>query len=107
SAALGAAADLVGADRDDPGEHVAQVASDGDLFHRIGDDAVLHPVARCATGVVPGDVVDALPHQVGHEQPGAQAPEHGVQVVGRPGAPTAQAQVVGASRIASSAQAQL
>src|SRR5690606_23142238 len=68
AAALGATTNFIGADGDDAGEHLAQVAGDGDLLDRIRDDPVLHPVATRTARIVAGDVVDPLSHQVGDEQ---------------------------------------
>ena len=45
-----------------------QIAGDRDLVHGIGDRAVLDPEAGRAARVVAGDAVDALPHQLGHDQ---------------------------------------
>ena len=50
----------VAAHRDDVAQHVAQVAGDRDLVHRIGDRAVLDPEAAGAARIIAGDAVDAL-----------------------------------------------
>ena len=56
-----------------PEQHVLQVAGDRDLLHREGDLAVLDPEAAGAARVVAGHVVDALPHQLDHEQAACRA----------------------------------
>jgi hypothetical protein len=56
------------ADGEDAGEHRLQIAGDGDFLHRVGDLAVLDPVAGGAARVVAGDVVDAVAEQFGDQQ---------------------------------------
>src|SRR6185312_15118472 len=70
----------VAPDGDDRAEHLAQVAGDGDLLHREADLAVLDPVAGRAARIVAGDEVDALPHQLGHQQPFAHLLEHSCEI---------------------------
>src|SRR6185436_18897918 len=64
--------------RGDVAVHVPQVAGDGDLVHRIGHRAVFDPVAGCAPRVVSGDAVDALPHELGDQQSGAELAHQGL-----------------------------
>src|SRR5262249_24716373 len=93
----------VAADGRDRAEHLPQVAGDGDLLHREADLAVLDPVAGRAAGVVPGDDVDALPHELGDEQALAHVPQHAGEV--RP--LRAHEQVVMAARVAGALHAEL
>mmetsp|Transcript_20918 Transcript_20918/g.80503 ORF Transcript_20918/g.80503 Transcript_20918/m.80503 type:complete len:235 (+) Transcript_20918:3977-4681(+) len=104
---LGAHRVLVGADADDVLQHVLQVAGNGHLVDRVGDLAVLDPVAAGAARVVAGHVVDALPHQLGHQQAATQAPHHGRKIVARRGGAAAHAQIVRAAGMAGGLQAQL
>src|SRR5688572_19138587 len=52
------------ADRRDVVVHVLEIARDGDLVHREGLHAVLHPITRRAARVVAGHTVHALPHEL-------------------------------------------
>src|SRR5690606_4977375 len=58
----------VGTHRLDGLEDVLQAAGDGDLVHRVRDGAVLDPEAGRAAGIVAGDGIGALAHQLGHHQ---------------------------------------
>src|SRR5690606_12719236 len=58
----------VTAHRNDLTEHVAQVASDGHLLHRELDLAILDPVTTSTTRIIAGDQVQALAHQLSHQQ---------------------------------------
>ena len=49
-------------------EHFLEIARDGDLLHRIGDLAALHPEAGGTARVVAGDLIDAHAEQLGHQQ---------------------------------------
>ena len=69
------------ADGQDAGKQVLEVGGDGDFLHRELDLAVLHPVAAGAAGVVAGDQVDALPHQLGDQQAAAHASQQGLLVL--------------------------
>ena len=64
-----------------PREHLAQVAGDRHLVRPEGDLAVLDPEAGGAARVVAGDVVDALAHQLDHEQAAAELAQHRVEIV--------------------------
>ena len=57
--------------RDDPQQHVAQVARDGAFVDGMGDLAVFHPEARGAARIVPRRRVDRRADQRGDQQPGA------------------------------------
>ena len=58
-----------------------QVAGDGDPSHRKGDLAVLDPEPGRAARIIAGDAVDALPHQLGDEQPAAACRPASVEAV--------------------------
>ena len=57
----------------DIAEHGLEIARDRNLLHGVGDGAVLDPEAARAARVIPRHAVDPLPHELGHEQPGADA----------------------------------
>ena len=78
--ALVGAADLQIRARNQAGIEVDQVAGDGDLVDRIGDLAVLEPVARTAHRPVAGVGVERGAEHRGHQHPGA-----GVAASGRRG----------------------
>src|SRR5450759_3375313 len=71
AAAARTARELVLAHRRYTLEHVAQIAGDGDLLHRVADNPALHPVSGRAARIIAGDHVDALSHQVGDKQAAA------------------------------------
>ena len=97
----------VGADGHDVLEHVAQVAGDGDLVDRVDDAPALDPEAGGAARVVAGDVVDALPHQLGDEQAAAELAQHRRQVVAGLREAAGQAQVLRAAGMPGGLHAQL
>src|ERR1700760_2995699 len=61
----GSSEDEVVADGGDVFVHVLEVAGDGDLFHGVGEFAILDPHAACADRVVAGDEVHAVAHGFG------------------------------------------
>ena len=97
----------VGADGDHAAEHLAQVAGDRHLVRPEGDPAVLDPEAGRAARVVAGHVVDALPHQLDHEQAAAELGEHRVEIVAGPRQARRQRQVVRATGMAGGVHAEL
>src|SRR5262245_26606480 len=84
-------------------EHVAQVAGDGDLLHRVPDLSALHPVARRAARVVAGDEVYAEADQLGDKQP----PAHLADQAGEVELAALQDEVVIAARAAGGLHAEL
>src|SRR3990170_8683673 len=50
-------------------EHLAEVARNRHLFHRVGQLAALNPEARRPEGDVPGNHVHAESHEFGHVEP--------------------------------------
>ncbi len=77
---LRAARDDVAADGLDAGEHVPQVAGDGDFLHRIRDLAVLDPVTGGTARIVASDVIDAVAEQLGDQQPAAHLLQQALEV---------------------------
>ena len=77
---LGATRQRVVADGDDVAEHVAQVAGDGDLFHRMLDPAFFHPETCCTARIVAGDVINTVAQQFGHEQPLVHVLDQAVEI---------------------------
>jgi hypothetical protein len=101
---LGAAHQHVVADLDDAAQHVLEVAGDGDLLHRVGDLAVLDPVAGSAARVVAGHVIHALAEQFGDQQAAAHQSRSGRRGSRLPGLHD---QVVAAAGVAGGLHAEL
>lgn len=70
----------VAADGDDVSEHVFQIARDGDFFDRILYPAVFHPEAGGPARIIAVDHIDALPHQLGHQEACAHGLEHALKI---------------------------
>src|SRR3970040_412167 len=64
----------------DAAEHVAQVAGDGDFLHRVGDLALLHPVAGRAATIVAGHQVDAVAEELRDQQAAMHARQHAAKI---------------------------
>src|SRR5215470_19003046 len=61
------------ADLRDIVQHVFQVAGHGDLFHGIGEFAVLNPQAAGSAGKVAGDHIHAKTEELGNIKPALDA----------------------------------
>src|SRR5215472_5020134 len=68
----------IGAGGGDVEIHAFQVPGDGHLVHGVLDRAMLDPEAARAARIIAGHAVDALPHELGHQQSGIEPGEEGL-----------------------------
>src|SRR4051812_48770677 len=62
---IGAVAEFQVAGRHQAGEHILEIAGDGDFGHGKSDLAILDPEAGGAAAVITGHAIDAHAHQLG------------------------------------------
>src|SRR5215469_16874579 len=70
----------VAAECDDVAIHGPEVPGDRDLVHGIGQMSVFHPEAARTARVVASHTVDALSHELGHQQTRAELREQRLPV---------------------------